>query len=99
MQVSTAAETASKERMLTWYALPVRRVYCQKNASRRRENGGVSTLHAVLLLNLLCLDYRLLVTVVPYRDIGTCFCEGLCYPQSDACSCPRHDGGATFKGE
>jgi hypothetical protein len=71
--------------------------------SNKWDVGGlqwnVHTLHSINLLNVLGLFNSFLVAVVPDRDIGACFSQGMCYREPDACSCSRDDGGAAFEGE
>lgn len=57
------------------------------------------TLHSINLLDVLGLCNSFLVAIVPDRDIGACFSQGMCYCEPDACSCSGDDGGAAFERE
>jgi hypothetical protein len=98
---STAADTASKEVTLTWYALPVPENLCQQTIIlfTLLGVGGGSTLDAILLLDVLRCGNGFLVAVVPDCDVGACFCQGVSNCKADACTCAGHDGGAPFEGE
>lgn len=60
---------------------------------------GWHTLHSINLLDVLGLCNSFLVAIVPDRDIGACFSQGMCYCEPDACSCSGDDGGAAFERE
>lgn len=62
--------------------------------------GGGRTLDTVLLLDLGCRLLGLVFPcVVPYRDVGAGFCEGLGHGQSDPGTGTRDDGRLALEGE